>query len=140
MNNKQIILAFVTICIFFIIIVGLIYGAKNYELNLPDFKDIESITLENTNKKIYTDETIKKDILNTLKGNGRNTKLQSIQDSPVGTTSEIRVNFIFNENTTFTLYVYEKESRYYIEQPYNGIYEISGDEYNSINKYLRDNS
>ena len=26
---------------------------------------------------------------------------------------------------------------YYIEQPYNGIYQISGDEYNSIEKLVR---
>ncbi len=30
-----------------------------------------------------------------------------------------------------------KNNSYYIEQPYNGIYQISGDEYNSIEKLVR---
>ena len=136
MDDKQILLAFVTICIIFIIIVGIIYGAKNYELNLPELGDIESITLESTNKKIYTDETNKKDILTTLNGKGRSTKEQSIQDSPVEATNEIKIDFILKQNLTSTLYVYMKNNKYYIEQPYNGIYKISRDEYNSINSYL----
>ena len=31
----------------------------------------------------------------------------------------------------------KKNNSYYIEQPYNGIYQISGDEYNSIEKLVR---
>ena len=36
-----------------------------------------------------------------------------------------------------TISVYKKNNSYYIEQPYNGIYQISGDEYNSIEKLVR---
>lgn len=32
--------------------------------------------------------------------------------------------------------VYKKNGKYFIEQPYNGIYRISPDEYNSIGKYI----
>ena len=35
------------------------------------------------------------------------------------------------------IYIYEDNSLYYLEQPYNGIYQMSGDEYNGIVKYLR---
>ena len=33
-------------------------------------------------------------------------------------------------------FVYKKNGKYFIEQPYNGIYRISPDEYNSIGKYI----
>lgn len=136
MNDKQILLTFVIIFLILMIIFGIMNYAKKYELNLPELGDIESIILENTNKKNYTDEKSKKDILTTLKGKGRSTKLQSIQDSPVEATNEIKIDFILKTNLTSTLYVYMKNNKYYIEQPYNGIYEISIDEYNSISRYL----
>ncbi len=136
MDDKQILLAFVIVFLILITIFGITYYAKKYELNLPELGDIESIILESTNKKSYTDETGKKDILTTLKGKGRSTKSQSIQDSPVEATNEIKIDFILKTNLTSTLYVYMKNNKYYIEQPYNGIYEITIDEYNSINSYL----
>ena len=50
---------------------------------------------------------------------------------------EIKVDFHFIEAEVSTIFVYKKNNSYYIEQPYNGIYQISGDEYNSIEKLVR---
>ena len=50
---------------------------------------------------------------------------------------EIKVDFHFIEAGVSTIFVYKKNNSYYIEQPYNGIYQISGDEYNSIEKLVR---
>ena len=112
-------------------------NSRTYVLNLPQLEKLESISLEKdtTVKTISENEEIE-DILNVLKGNGRTTKSESIQDSPVNTSSKIRVNFHFKESGTSTVFVYEKNDKYYIEQPYNGIYRISMDEYNSIEKYV----
>ena len=52
----------------------------------------------------------------------------------------IKVDMKFWKGGAATLFVYQRSSardgEYFIEQPYNGIYEISGDEYNAIEKYV----
>ena len=78
-----------------------------------------------------------KDILYVLNGTKRVTKNESIQDAPVNIDGEIKVDFHFIEAGVSTIFVYKKNNSYYIEQPYNGIYQISGDEYNSIEKLVR---
>lgn len=78
-----------------------------------------------------------KDILYVLNGTKRVTKNESIQDAPINIDDEIKVDFHFIEAEVSTIFVYKKNNSYYIEQPYNGIYQISGDEYNSIEKLVR---
>ena len=58
-------------------------------------------------------------------------------NSYYGRIDEIKVDFHFIEAGVSTIFVYKKNNSYYIEQPYNGIYQISGDEYNSIEKLVR---
>lgn len=70
----------------------------------------------------------------------RITETESIQDSPVNVDNEIKINFYFDEENCSTVFVYKKNFKYYIEQPYNGIYRISADEYNAIEKYIRNAS
>lgn len=60
-----------------------------------------------------------------------------MQDYPVNAENIMKFELQFKEQGTSTLFVYMKKDKYYIEQPYNGIYRISGDEYNSIQKYIR---
>lgn len=48
----------------------------------------------------------------------------------------IKLEFYFENTGTSVIYMYIKDDRYYIEQPYNGIYQITYDEYNSIAKYV----
>ena len=43
------------------------------------------------------------------------------------------VNF---KGTEQVMYLYTKSDKYYIEKPYDGIYEITQEEYNNILKYL----
>lgn len=111
----------------------------NYELNLPELEKLRNITLEqNEDSKIISDNEEMKEIWNTLNGGDRRiTNEQSIQDAPVNVNDKIEVDFNFKETGASTIFVYEKKSMYYIEQPYNGIYVISEDEYNLIEEYVR---
>lgn len=111
---------------------------SQYALNLPVSEDLSSIILKQNEKEIEIKDSEKiKDILNVLNGVKRTTSKQSIQDSPVNVENEIKVDFNFKEKGTSTVFVYKRNDKYYIEQPYNGIYRISSDEYNSIEKYIR---
>ena len=117
-------------------------GKKKYELSIPKEENIESILFEkNDNKKEITDTEEIKDIIYVLSGSGkgRTTKEESIQDYPVNAENIIKIEFDFKEGGQSLLYVYKKSEKMYIEVPYNGIYRINGDEYNSMEKYTRIN-
>ena len=136
--RKEVKIALVVLGI--ILLVGIIVGIflnsnkRNYELNLPQQEKLSSIVIKsNTNSEEI------KDIIYVLSesGNGRTTKEESIQDYPVNSDNIVQVNFVFNESGESTLFVYMKNGNYYLEQPYNGIYRINGDAYNSIEKFIR---
>ena len=111
---------------------------RTYTLNLPQLEKLESISLNQNEKDISINGREEmKDILYVLNGTKRVTKNESIQDAPVNIDDEIKVDFHFIEAGVSTIFVYNKNNSYYIEQPYNGIYQISGDEYNSIEKLVR---
>lgn len=118
-------------------------NASSYALNLPSADSINNIILKQNDKTIdLSDEEIIKDIINVLGGVKRTTNQESIQDSPTNVDNEIQVDFKFKNNETTKdgvsiIFVYGKKGKYYIEQPYNGIYRISADEYNSVEKYLK---
>ncbi len=103
-----------------------------YTLVLPSAGNLESIQVGN--KKMVTSEEIT-EFLNLLKKEGRTTKKASIQDSPVKEREGLKIDFHFIESGTSTIFVYKRNNRYYIEQPYNGIYKITESEYEMIKSY-----
>ncbi len=129
------------IILLLLMIAGVFYHFMNnrtYKLNLPEVEKLESISLEqNKNEKVISDSKEIQNIVDILNGKGRNTKNESIQDDPVNTSKKIKIDFKFKEKGASTIFVYEKNNKHYIEQPYNGIYKISVDEYNSIEKYIK---
>lgn len=142
--KKEIKIALVMLGI--ILLLGIIGGIffysnqKNYELNLPQQEKLSSIIIKsNTNSTEVIDSEEINDIIYALSesGNGRTTKEESIQDYPVNSDNILQVDFILKESGASRLFVYMKNDNYYLEQPYNGIYRISGDEYNSIEKFIR---
>lgn len=129
------------IILLMLMILGIFYyfmNSRTYNLKLPQLEKLESISLEqDTNKKVINDNEKMKDIINILNERERTSKEESIQDSPVNTSNKVKIDFNFKEIGASTLFVYERNNKYYIEQPYNGIYKISMDEYNSIEKYTK---
>ena len=129
------------IILLMLMILGIFYyimNSRTYNLKLPQLEKLESISLEqDTNKKVINDNEKMKDIINILNERERTSKEESIQDSPVNTSNKVKIDFNFKETGASTLFVYERNNKYYIEQPYNGIYRISMDEYNSIEKYTK---
>lgn len=141
MKNKNVLFAVLGIIVLVVLVIGVFYhfrDRRTYTLNLPQLEKLESISLNQNEKDIsINDREEMKDILYVLNGTKRVTKNESIQDAPVNIDDEIKVDFHFIEAGVSTIFVYKKNNSYYIEQPYNGIYQISGDEYNSIEKLVR---
>ena len=122
-------------------VLGILYFNKinkySYTLNIPSDDSVYSINLEQNGKRIEVSEQDKiKDIIYIISEVKRTTTNESIQDSPINVENEIKIDFEYEENKTSTVFVYKKNGKYFVEQPYNGIYRISPDEYNSIEKYI----
>lgn len=115
---------------------------KEYTLTLSKEENIESVFFEkDNNKKEVKDTEEIKDIIYVLSGSGkgRTTNEESVQDYPVNAEDIIKIEFNLKDEKQSTLFVYKKNGKMYIETPYNGIYRINGDEYNSMEKYTRIN-
>lgn len=116
------------------------FNKRNYELTIPKEEDLKSISFEKNDKKteISSSEDIK-DIIDLLNGSdkGRTTNEESIQDYPVNAEDVIKIEFNFKEKGNTILFIYKKNGKMFVESPYNGIYKIKEDEYNSIEKYIK---
>ena len=62
--------------------------------------------------------------------NAQPTRKESVQDVPQ-VESYIKID-IQSETGTSTLFAYEDNMKYYIEQPYQGIYEIDSKQYEKL--------
>lgn len=141
MKNKKVVFIVLGILLIIIFALGLAYhfrDRRTYELNLPEIEAITRIELERKadGVALFRIEEME-DVINVLYGVKRITETESIQDSPINVDDKIKIDFYYNEENCSTVFVYKKNFKYYIEQPYNGIYRISADEYNAIEKYIR---
>lgn len=138
MNKKKRteIISFVVVLLACILLYIFFMQRNVYTLNIPKVDDLENISLksESVTKEI-TDAKIMKEVVLELNGNGRMTKQESVNDSP-GVKKYTKIELNFKEKGSSVVYFYEEKGRYYLEQPYNGVYEISEDEYKGLEKYL----
>lgn len=110
---------------------------RSYELHLPTPEKLAGVSVEKENRQAeITDGKEVKDLIDVLSGSGRSTKKESISDAPRGAEELLKVDFHFAQKGISTLFLYEKGGCYYIEQPYNGIYMISDEEYRAVGKYV----
>ena len=138
-KGKMIFIIILLVCVGGVL--GILYFNKinksSYTLNIPSDDSVYSINLEQNGKRIEVSEQDKiKDIIYIINEVKRTTTNESIQDSTINVENEIKIDFEYEENKTSTVFVYKKNGKYFIEQSYNGIYRISPDEYNSIEKYI----
>lgn len=137
-KNIVILIAFILVILIFTLCFAIINKPK-YNLKLPEISDVSSIfvTLNDNEVKLDKEEEITS-IITTLMSNGRTTKIESIQDFPVNVSNVITIKIYHKSSGSSTLFVYERKGNYYLKQPYNGIYEISSDEYNSILNFTKE--
>ena len=140
MKRKILIIAIVALVLggVFYIVKKMLTAENLYTFNISKTDGLKSILLsKGTEQKKITDLQEIEDIIYVLDGDGRTTKKESINDYPVGIKEPIKVESDNKKDSIAVIYIYEDNSLYYLEQPYNGIYQMSGDEYNGIAKYLR---
>ncbi len=137
MKKKILIIIIVTIFIISFLVYGFLEANNiegKYTLNLINkTKTIEiiknDIVIEiNDKKKINKIYNILKEL---------NTNKESYYESPLNASNLIKITFKGRKDKK-DIYLYIKDNKYYIEQPYNGVYEIDEEKYNKIKEYLNE--
>lgn len=107
-------------------------GKKAKPIVLPEVSDITSIDITVGKDCVnYTDEIWISEIISGI-SSSEPTNKESVQDVPQG-ENYIKID-IQLETETSTLFVYEENEKYYVEQPYQGIYEIDSQLYEQLQK------
>ncbi len=97
-------------------------GKKTNPITLPQTEDITSIDITVGEKTVnQTDKNWISEIIADI-SNSEPTNKESITDVPQ-VENYIKIDFQF-ETGTSTLFAYEDSGKYYVEQPYQGIYKI----------------
>lgn len=140
-NRKVLLIALVIIAVILIVTAGgvlyILRPQRTYELNLPLTENIKSISVEREEKGgVIANNYMIEALMEKLNENKKTTKKESISDSPVNATDKLKFDFNFEQGAS-TISVYQKKGKYYLEQPYNGIYEISEEEYKLMDKIAR---
>ena len=112
---------------------------KEYEINLFELEEISSITIDTLaqydNEKEFKDEETIEEIYEVFAD--KKTSIESVNDIPVNPDILYFVKFKNNSGNYKSAYIYKKDNQYYIEQPYNGIYQVTEDEYTKIEKIIK---
>mgnify|MGYP000280868282 CR=1 FL=1 len=107
-------------------------GKKVAPITLPQTDEITSIDItiaENTVS--HSDKTWISEIIADI-SSSEPTKKESVQDFPQ-VESYIKIDFRY-ETGTITIFAYEDRGKYYLEQPYQGIYKIERKLFERLNE------
>ena len=97
-------------------------GKKAAPITLPQTDEITSIDITvGENTVSHSDKTWISEIIADI-SSSEPTKKESVQDFPQA-ESYIKIDFQL-EKGTITIFAYEDRGKYYLEQPYQGIYKI----------------
>lgn len=119
-------------------------GCDIVQITLPNEDDLERVVLlepteENNTYITITDNEEIRNIIDNIKSNSKHTNKQSVSDTPTNVDYYIKLEFSNSTDENSVAYVYKTEDRYYIEQPYIGILEITQESYDNIDTLLNAN-
>lgn len=116
----------ISACVFILVFLPACGGAPA-ALDIPatdSVTEIEITAIDGT-KVIIADADTVAAIMSAL-SEAKPTRKASVNDQPVNVASFGTVRINAGEKTT-VIYYYEKDGRYYAEQPYNGIFRLNAD-------------
>ena len=112
---------------------------KEYALNIGKLEEISNITIDTLaqedNIREFSDKTSINEIYNIF--SEKTTNVESINDNPSNPDVLYLIKFSNSIDESKYAYVYKKGNKYYIEQPYNGIYKITEEEYKTVEKFVK---
>lgn len=117
------------------------YGTM--KIKLPNKESIIKFGIntmaQDNNYTEYSDKDTIEAVYNVL--TGLETTIPSTTVNPEGVKDEMYdISFDTNEyddKVEWYVSIYKKDGKYYVEQRYNGIYEVTEDDFNLINSYIK---
>lgn len=104
-------------------------GKQVSPIQLPAAEALVSVHISSDGTaKTYTDTTWMQELLSTLSA-AQPTSRESVQDYP-DAAHPMQIIFEHQDGGTSTVFAYEKNGAYYLEQPYQGIYQLTAAQYN----------
>lgn len=92
-------------------------------IELPIANEVYGVEIKKENiMESYTDDVEILDILNCF-SNAKPTRMITTNERPI-VSEYYTVNFYSRKDRLYTLFIYNENSKWYIEQPYYGVYEI----------------
>ena len=105
---------------------------KAEPISLPLTGAVESVEVAlGSEDIIHTDEEWIASFMQKI-GEGTPTSKESVQDVP-SVSKYTKVDILYNNNIS-SVFIYEEDSKWYVEQPYQGIYEVD----ETISSFLED--
>lgn len=137
MKNKNKIVSIIVAVVVVLAIGGIVWyklaTRQVYVPDIPNSHNLSSISYELPTGIVTVAETEKMDkILNGLSELNLKTQSVSVQDAPTEVENLVSIRLNYKEDAVGSFYLYSKKEKYYIEEPYNGIYKISEDDYDFV--------
>ncbi len=109
------------------------FSGRAYTLHLPSSADVSELILRRGGEetRLAGWEEIGT-VTGLLLGDGRTTARESVQDAPVNAENCIQLDYVFSGGGASTLFAYERRGAHWLEQPYNGIYSLSEEEFGAL--------
>lgn len=119
-------------------------GCDKFEITFPNEVDLESIVLSeysggNNTRITITDAEEIKNIFDSIKYNSKKTNKDSVGETPINIEYYIGLEFLYSTDggkVAEVNYIYKQKDRYYIERPYVGIWKITKESYDNINRLI----
>lgn len=116
------------------------YG--NMKINLLNKEDIKKVAIntgaQDNNFFEYTDKNVIERIYNIFEG--LETTKPSVTFNPENTEEMYSISFDtdeYKDKFEWSIEIYKKNNKYYVEQRYNGIYEMTDKDFNLIKSYIK---
>lgn len=137
MKNKNKLVSGLVVLIVIIAVGGIIwYKLATRQVYIPDIPNsynLSSISYElPTGIETVAEEEKMDKVLNGLTELELETKKVSVQDVPTNVEELVSIRLNYKEDAVGSFYLYSKKGKYYIEEPYNGIYSITKEEYKYV--------
>lgn len=111
---------------------------SNIKISLPNKDNITKVTFNTMKQNDNYFEHSNKETIDKVYNIFTNleTKIPSISYNPIGDLEEVLYISFITDEAENGIYVYKKDNKYYAEQGYNGIYEISKESFESLKEYI----
>lgn len=137
MKNKNKLVSILIIIFVLVVIGGIIWyklaTRQVYVPDIPNSHNLSSISYELPTGIVTVAEVEKMDkVLNGLLELELETRDVSVQDMPTEVENLVAIRLNYKEDAVGSIYLYSKNGKYYVEEPYNGIYKIDKKDYDYI--------